>query len=102
MSKIAANESYNGFKLRKLIDYFCHLLASKEDYDHMYLADDDFKSEEDFRKIAWLKNKEGNLYTPKHTDILRVSFVSKIERGRLRELVALLSGRNFETRTYEE
>lgn len=102
MSKIAANESYNGFKLRKLIDYFCHLLASKEDYDRMCSADDDFKSEEDFRKISWLKNKEGNLYTPKHTDILRVAFASKFGRGRLRELVALLSGRNFETRTYEE
>jgi hypothetical protein len=31
-----------------------------------------------------------------------VAFTSKFDRGRLSELVSLLSGRNFETRTFEE
>jgi len=31
-----------------------------------------------------------------------VAFTSEFKRGRLQDLVALLSGRNFETREYEE
>ena len=34
--------------------------------------------------------------------MLRVAFTSKFKRGRLEDLVSLLSGRNFETRSYEE
>lgn len=34
--------------------------------------------------------------------MLRVAFTSEFKRGRLQDLVALLSGRNFETREYEE
>ena len=34
--------------------------------------------------------------------MLRVAFASEFERGRLQDLVSLLSGRNFETRQYEE
>jgi hypothetical protein len=34
--------------------------------------------------------------------MLRVAFASEFKRGRLEDLVALLSGRNFETRQYEE
>jgi hypothetical protein len=34
--------------------------------------------------------------------MLRVAFTSEFRRGKLEDLVALLSGRNFETRQYEE
>ena len=34
--------------------------------------------------------------------MLRVAFTSQFRRGRLQDLVALLSGRNFETKQYEE
>ncbi len=34
--------------------------------------------------------------------MLRFAFTSEFKRGRLQDLVALLSGRNFETRTYED
>jgi hypothetical protein len=37
-----------------------------------------------------------------HTDMLRVAFTSEFQRGRLEDLDAMLSGRNFETRQYEE
>ncbi|MFP5511427.1 MAG: hypothetical protein ACLGIP_20150, partial [Alphaproteobacteria bacterium] len=36
------------------------------------------------------------------TDMLRVAFTSEFGRGKLQDLVALLSGRNFETKQYEE
>lgn len=102
MSKIAANESYRGHELRKLIDYFCHLSKLPEDYEQMSSLDNDFKKVEEIKKLSWLKNEKEDLYDPDYTDVLRVAFISKFGRGRLRDLVALLSGRNFETRTYEE
>jgi hypothetical protein len=101
MSKIAANEIYGGNQLRKCIDYFCHLAVAPEFYD--VLADDsEFASTEYFQKMQWLKNENDDLYDPSYTDMLRVAFISEFKRGRLEDLVALLSGRNFETRSYEE
>ena len=52
--------------------------------------------------MEWLKNEKDDLYNPSYTDMLRVTFTSKFSRGRLADLVALLSGRNFEARTFEE
>ena len=37
-----------------------------------------------------------------YIDMLRVAFTSEFKRGKLQDLVALLSGRNFETKQYEE
>ena len=102
MSKISANDSYGGSELRKLIDYFCHLVASPEDFDAIQTTDSEFTTNSVFEKLNWLKQESNNLYNPSYTDLLRVAFVSKFRRGRLRDLVALLSGRDFETRTYQE
>lgn len=52
--------------------------------------------------MAWLKNEKDDLYDPSYTDMLRVACATEFKRGRLQDLVALLSGRNFETRAYEE
>ena len=52
--------------------------------------------------MEWLKNEKDDLYDPSYTDMLRVAFTSQFKRGRLDDLVSLLSGRNFETRTFEE
>jgi len=52
--------------------------------------------------MSWLKNENDDLYDPSYTDMLRVAFTYKFKRGRLQDLVALLSGRNFDTRGYEE
>ncbi|NLX87564.1 MAG: DUF262 domain-containing protein [Clostridiales bacterium] len=102
MSKIAANETYNGNVLRKAIDYFCHLAVEPQFYDILKEGDEDFTRTEYFSKMSWLKNENDDLYDPSYTDLLRVSFTSEFERGKLADLVSLLSGRNFETRTYEE
>jgi hypothetical protein len=51
--------------------------------------------------MSWLKKENDDLYDPSYTDMLRVAFTSEFRRGRLENLVALLSGRNFETRDYE-
>ena len=102
MSKIAANETYGGHLLRKAIDYFCHLAVAPEFYEKLVETDREFTRTEYFPKMAWLRHENDDIYDPSYTDMLRVAFTSEFKRGRLEDLVALLSGRNFETREYEE
>ena len=102
ISKIAVNDSYGGNLLRKAIDYFCHLAVSPEFYARIEKGDKAFAQSEFFGKMRWLKDVNEDLYDPTYTDMLRVAFTSEFGRGRLDVLVALLSGRNFETRQYEE
>ena len=102
MSKIAVAEEYGGPNLRKCIDYFCHLAVAPEFYSQIEEADRQFVSTKYFQKMGWLKNENDDLYDPDYTDVLRVAFISEFERGKLADLVSLLSGRNFEKKTYEE
>lgn len=102
MSKIAANESYGGNMLRKAIDYFCHLAVAPEFHSKIKNGDPTFATSEFFPKLSWLKDVNDDLYDPSYTDMLRVAFTSEFRRGKLQDLVALLSGRNFETKQYEE
>lgn len=102
MSKIAANETHGGNLLRKAIDYFCHLAVAPEFYGFIRDNDPDFAGTDFFQRMSWLKNENDDLYGPSYSDMLRVAFVSQFARGKLADLVGLLSGRNFETRTYEE
>lgn len=102
MSKIASNTEYQGNTLRKAIDYFCHLAISPEFYKHIVDNDKEFAATEFFSKMQWLKSENEDLYDPEYTDLIRVAFTSQFNRGRLSDLVSLLSGRNFETRTFED
>lgn len=102
MSKIAANTDYNGNVLRKAIDYFCHLAIAPEFYKHIVDNDKDFAGTDFFQRMQWLKTENEDLYDPEYTDLIRVAFTSQFNRGRLSDLVSLLSGRNFETRTFED
>lgn len=102
MSKIAANDLYDGNQLRKAIDYFCHLAVAPEFLSRIEKGDKAFAASEYFPKMRWLKDANDDLYDPSYTDMLRVAFTSEFRRGKLQDLVALLSGRNFETKQYEE
>lgn len=102
MSKIASNEMYNGPVLRKTIDYFCHLAVAPEYYNEILENDKEFSGTDYFRKMAWLKDEKDDLYDPDYTALLRVAFSAVFDRGKLSTLLSLLSGRNFETRTYDE
>ena len=101
MSKIAADTEYGGNELRKAIDYFCHLAVAPEFYKHIVDNDKEFASTDYFQKMTWLKKENEDLYGPEYTDLIRVAFTSQFNRGRLSDLVSLLSGRNFETRAFE-
>jgi hypothetical protein len=94
MSKIAANDTYGGNLLRKAIDYFCHLAVAPEALSRIEKNDPAFAASEFLPKMRWLKDVKDDLYDPSYTDMLRVAFTSEFGRGRLQDLVALLSGRN--------
>ncbi len=102
MSKIAANSSYEGNLLRKAIDYFCHLCVAPEFLPAIEKGDKAFAASEFLPQIRWLRDVNDDIYDPSYTDMLRVAFTSEFRRGKLQDLVALLSGRNFETKQYEE
>lgn len=102
MSKIASNEAYGGNALRKAIDYFCHLAVAPEFYSQIEGNDTEFAKTDYFRAMRWLRNENDDLYDPSYSDMLRVAYTSRFSRGKLADLVALLSGRNFELKTYED
>lgn len=101
MSKIAADEKYGGNQLRKAIDYFCHV-AVEPSFFHKLKENDKAFVESDYGKeMAWLQNDSSSIYDPSYEDMLRVSFVHMFSRGKLKDLVSLLSGRDFEARDYK-
>lgn len=102
MSKIAVNETYGGNLLRKAIDYFCHLAVAPEFLARIEKCDKPFATSEFLPQMRWLKDVNDDIYDPTYTDMLRVAFTSEFGRGKLQDLVALLSGRNFETKRFEE
>lgn len=101
MSKISSNEVYGGNLTRKTIDYFCHLLESPGDLKDIEANDEEFVSKTEFDTIKWAAEKVNPIYKTSYTDVLRVSFIYKFKRGKLADLVSLLSGRDFETREFK-
>ena len=102
MSKIAADEKYGGNMLRKAIDYFSHLTVEPSFFDFLKEHDDEFVASSFFNKISWLKDDKETVFDPECDDIIRIAFMHKFGRAKLADLVGLLSGRNFETREYNE
>ena len=102
MSKIAADEKYGGNTLRKAIDYFCHLAVEPGFYGQLANGDKEFMQTDYAAKLRWLKDDHEDIYDPDYNDMLRVSFMHMFGRGKLGDLVSLLSGRNFIGRTFEE
>ncbi|MBD3889814.1 GmrSD restriction endonuclease domain-containing protein [Olleya marilimosa] len=101
MSKIASDELYGGNKMRKLVDYFCRLLVDKDFNKHIVDNDTAFAESDYYKALKWMATGSDDLYIPDYIDVLRVAFTYKFSRGKFSDLVALLSGRNFEARTYE-
>ena len=101
MSKMAADTSHNGNVLRKVVDYFCHL-AVKPDFYPQVQKDTEFASTPYAQKIKWLSKDNEDIYDPDYGDMLRVAFMYSFSRGRLSDMVSLLSGRDFETREFKE
>jgi hypothetical protein len=101
MSKIASDEKYGGNTMRKMVDYFCRLLVDKGFIKHIQDNDNTFTQTDYYKEIKWMATGSDDLYVPDYIALLRVAFTFKFSRGKFSDLVALLSGRNFETRSYE-
>ena len=102
MSKIAADSKFGGNNLRKAIDYFCHIAIEPSFYHKLKEADSEFLNSDFGKEMTWLKDDNSSIYDPSYEDMLRVSFIHMFSRGKLKDLVSLLSGRDFLTRDYKE
>lgn len=104
MSQIAVYEQEEGDEcgvfLRKTFDYFCHLLKQPLDSIKIENNDKEFSQSDDFKKIKWLAKADNMIYKPTYSDIIRVAGIIGLNRARLRDVVALLAGRNFEVRSF--
>lgn len=101
MSKIAADTKFGGNALRKAIDYFCHLAVMPAFYTSV-AKDSEFMATDYAKEMKWLKDDYKEIYDPDYTDMLRVSLMHKFGRGKLKDLVSLLSGRDFIDRSFKE
>lgn len=102
MSKIATYAK-NGSNLRKYIDYFCHLLVKPDFYTKLEEPiDEEFFRSGYLENIKWVKNNHSDLYKLTYDDLLKVAFTSEFDRGKMADLVSLLSGRDFKTRKNRE
>lgn len=101
MSKIASYGEL-GSKLRKLIDYFCNLAVAPHVYQDISENDAAFAASGYLEKIAWLRHDASDIYDPEYTDVIRVAGLAEFGRGRVSALVSLLSGRDFDTRTFSD
>lgn len=102
MSKIAADEAHGGNTLRKVIDYFSHLCKDGTFYNRIKEKDLEFAKTEYLNKLEWLKDDKETVYDPDCDDVLRVAFMHRCKRAKLADLVAMLSGRDFDTREFKE
>lgn len=102
MSKIAADEIHGGNTLRKVVDYFAHLCKDGTFYGKIKEKDVAFANSGYLSKLEWLKDDKETVYDPECDDVLRVAFMHRCKRAKLADLVAMLSGRDFETREFKE
>ena len=102
MSKMAADEVHGGNTLRKIIDYFSHLVVVPTYYEYVKNNDINFAATPYLQKLAWLADDKETVYDPGCDDVIRVAFMHKLKRAKLANLVQLLTGRDFETREFKE
>ena len=95
MSKISSDERFGGDEIWKMIDYFCHFKQKPADYESIIENDKEFAESAALKKIEWVRNEQEDIYVPDYDDVLRVSFTHIFHRGKIADLVNLLSGRDF-------
>lgn len=102
MSKLSADTGHHGDMLRKTVEYFTRLLRDPAAIDDIRENDTQFSSSEYYRWISWLANEHADLYQPEFGDIFHVVLNFKFGRGKHADLISLVSGRDFATKTYTQ
>lgn len=101
MSRLSANDRYGGSGIRQTIDFFCHLLREPGFLKDLEQIDPEFY-EDKGKRMRWVTEQNSPVFEPAYADIIRAAFMYKYDRAKMADLVNLLSGRNFETKVYEE
>ncbi len=102
MSRLSSDLTHHGNDLRKEIEYFIQIYRDKTLAANIQKVDADFANTEYYRHIAWTEKKHSNIFDPDFADLLHISLGVGFLRGKLSQLVSLVSGRDFEKRTYTE
>lgn len=102
MSRLSADKDHGGNNLRKQIDYFVQLINDPTLLSNIKKLDPEFCQSSDFESINWIANEENPIYNPNYSDLLHVILAVGTHRGKLSDMVSLISGRNFEKRNYSE
>lgn len=102
MSKLSSDTDHDGNNIRKCIEYFSRMLADPLSLDSITTNDKEFVSTKYFSLIKWAKNENSNLYNPRFGDLFHVVLGFEFGRGKHADLVSLISGREFKSRTFTE
>lgn len=102
MSRLSADHSHNGNNIRKQIDYFVQLLNDPTLLTNIEAVDPEFVKSKYFDQIKWIADDKTRIYVPNYSDILHVILAFAYKRGKLTDLVSLISGRDFQMRNFSE
>ncbi len=93
MSKISVNEKYEGDYIRNCIDYFCHLIKEPTFMSVLKQNETEFIASDYGKRLLWLENEPTPIYVPSYADVLKVVVIAYFGRGKIGDLVNLLSGK---------
>lgn len=102
MSRLSADTVHGGNNLRKQIEYFVQLLNDPNLLENIVKFDSDFANTKEFDQIKWIASEVNPIYKPRYADILHLILATSFKRGKLSDMVSLISGRDFEARNYSE
>lgn len=102
MSRLSSDVTHHGNDLRKEIEYFIQIYNDAALADNIKQMDPDFADSKYYQHIAWAKNENTTIFDPDFGDLLHICLGIGFLRGRLSQLISLISGRDFETKTYTE
>lgn len=102
MSRLSADTIHGGNNLRKQIEYFVQLLNDPNLLENIVKFDSDFANTKEFNQIKWIASEINPIYKPRYADILHLILATSFKRGKLSDMVSLISGRDFEARNYSE
>ncbi|QQP29574.1 GmrSD restriction endonuclease domain-containing protein [Lactobacillus ultunensis] len=100
MSRLSSDIVHHGNDLRKEIEYFIQIYKDKALAANIKKMDKEFAESDYYRHIAWAENESTNIFEPDFGDLLHICLGIGFLRGKLSQLVSLISGRDFEKHTY--
>lgn len=102
MSRLSSDTAHHGNELRKEIEYFIQIFGNSNLADNIKKMDPEFANSDYYQHIAWAEKKNVRIFQPNFADLLHICLGIGFLRGRLSQLVSLVSGRDFEKQTYTE